>query len=119
MIRQFRKLTPLNLFFLVVIAVVLRFGLLVHLPENLEYNFIEPFFRLLLSVPSESPFTPFGNVFFASIVILIQAILLNRIINHHNLLGKPSFLPALMYVTNSAILTPFLVLSPTLLCNLE
>lgn len=117
MIRQFRNLTPVNIFFLVVIALVLRVGAFVQLPEALEFNFVESFFRLLLPVPAQSPFSPSVNVILALAIIVIQAILLNRIVNRYNLLGKPSFLPALMYVTSSAVLMPFLVLSPTLLCN--
>ena len=117
MIRQFRNLTPVNIVFLVVIALVLRVAAFAQLPETLEFNFVESFFRLLLPVPTESPFSPSVNVTLALTIIIIQAILLNRIVNRYNLLGKPSFLPALMYVTSSAVLMPFLVLSPTLLCN--
>ena len=38
-------------------------------------------------------------------------------VHHYNLLSKPTFLPALMYVTVSGLFTPFLVLSPPLVCN--
>jgi hypothetical protein len=117
MIRQFRNLTPANLFFLVVIGVVLRLGLLVHLPDTLEFEFAKPFLRFLIPVPTEPFFSPLVNISITFIIILIQATILNKIVNNHNLLGKPSFLPALMYVTTSAILVPFTVLSPTLLCN--
>jgi len=117
MIKQFRKLTPVNLFFLVLAALALRVGIFPQMPEVLEFSFAEPSLRLLLPIPSESPFMPKPNVFLAMILTLIQAVLLNRIVNQHNLLGKPSFLPALMYVTASAILMPFMILNPVTLCN--
>jgi Family of unknown function (DUF6427) len=53
----------------------------------------------------------------AALVVFVQAILLNYLVNNFNLLGKPTFLPALMFVTVSSLFTPFLVLSPPLLCN--
>src|SRR5690606_19950614 len=39
------------------------------------------------------------------------------IINKYNILGKPSYLTALLYVTLASMLTPFLTLSPTIICN--
>lgn len=117
MIKQFRNLSPVNLFFLVVVTIVLRMGTLFQIPALLEFNFAEVFNRLLMPVPVDSPFAPAVNIFIATFLIIIQAVWLNRIINEHNLLGKPTFLPALMYVTASGILTPFTVLSPALLCN--
>lgn len=117
MIRQFRNLTPVNLFFLIIIAVILRITLLVDLPETFEFDFAKPFLRLLIPVPADSIISPFLNVSIALILTLIQASILNKIVNQHNLLGKPSFLPALMYVTASSIFMPFLVLSPALICN--
>jgi len=56
-------------------------------------------------------------VLLAAIIVFIQALLLNYLVNHFNLLGKPTFLPALMYITVSGLFTPFLVLGPALLCN--
>src|SRR4051812_31637458 len=117
MINQFRKLSPVNLFFLVIISIVLRLGILMHLPEKLNFNFMEPFAWTLINAPSRGLFSPLENVTVATILTLIQAIILNRIINHHNILGKPTFLPALMYVTGSSILMPFLVLNPVIFCN--
>jgi hypothetical protein len=117
MINQFRKLSPVNLFFLVIVSIILRLGIFIHLPEKLNFNFMEPFAWTLINVPSEGLFSPLQNVTVATILTLIQAIILNRIINHHNILGKPTFLPALMYVTGSSILMPFLVLNPVIFCN--
>jgi hypothetical protein len=53
----------------------------------------------------------------AGVLVLGQALLLNYLVNHFNLLGRPTFLPALMYVTLTALFTPFMVLSAPLICN--
>src|SRR5690606_17805983 len=41
----------------------------------------------------------------------------NSVINHFNFMGKPNFLTALLYMTLVSLFLPFLVLSPTLICN--
>ena len=117
MINFFRTLNPLNLFLLILVALVLRIGVFVELPASLNFEFIEPFAKLLLPIPLENSFTSEENILIAMVITVIQAVLFNRVINKHNLLGKPSFLPALMYVTASCLLVPFLVLSPALICN--
>lgn len=116
MISQFRSLNPVNLILLCVIAIILRTGVLLSLPASIAFSPFEPYTALLLKVPSDL-FTPFSNVFYATVLVLIQAVLFNRIVNGYNLLAKPSFVPALMYVTLSAVLEPFVVLSPALVVN--
>lgn len=118
MINFFKALNPLNILWLIIILFVSRAGYLLNAPDKTAFAFAEPVARLLL-VPGTylNPAATGYNVFFAGIIVLAQALLLNHLVNHYNLLGKPTFLPALMYVTVSALFTPFLVLSPPLLCN--
>ncbi|MGX5690584.1 DUF6427 family protein [Arcticibacter tournemirensis] len=116
MINQFRSLNPVNLIFLAVIAIILRTGVLLRLPDSSSFSLLESYTGLLINIP-EDLFTPFSSVFYATVVVLIQAILLNRIVNNYNLLGKPSFMPALLYVTATALLEPFIVLNPVLIAN--
>lgn len=116
MINQFRNLNPVNLILLVVIAFVLRMGVLLQLPDHLDFSLFEPYAGILIQLP-EDLFSPFSNIFYSTVIILLQAMVLNRIVNSYNLLGKPSFLPALMYVTVSAMLEPFVVLNPVLIAN--
>jgi len=117
MINQFRSLHPANLFFLVIVAIVLRLGIFLQLPATLNVNFMEPFAWMMINMPSQNFFPPFANVLIATMFTLMQAVILNRIVNNYNILGKPTFLPALMYVTGSSILAPFLVLNPVIICN--
>lgn len=117
MINLFRNFNPFNALWLVIILFLSRVGYLFHVPDKLEFIFVEPFARLLVPVAYEYALSPVLNIFLAGVLVLIQALLLNYLINFHNLLGKPTFLPALMYVTLSGLFAPFLILSAPLICN--
>lgn len=117
MIKQFRSINPLNIILLIGIATLLRVGVLIQLPDQMSFEFMEPFARLLIDEPLENAFSPLANVLMTQIILIIQALIFNRIINYYGLLGKPTFLPALMFVTAGSLLSPFLVLSPALICN--
>jgi hypothetical protein len=117
MISIFRTYNPFNILWLVIILILLRVGYLYHAPANIEFTFIEPFARFLFPVAYTYALPPAMNVFWASVLVFIQAMLLNHLCNHYNLLGRPSFLPALMYIVVSGLFTPFLVLSSPLICN--
>ncbi len=117
MINVFRMLNPLNILWLGVFLILIRVGYIGRLPDNAEFTFVEPFARLLIPVAYEHVFTPVGNLFVAGVLVFIQSLWLNQIINKYNLLGKPTFLPALMYITISGLFVPFLTLSPPLICN--
>jgi hypothetical protein len=117
MINIFRVYNPLNILWLAILLFLLRMGYALHLPDKIQFTFVEPFARLLIPVSYEYALSPAANVFAAGVLIFIQAILLNHLISYYNLLGKPTFLPALMYITVSSLFTPFLILSAPLLCN--
>ncbi|WPU93533.1 DUF6427 family protein [Mucilaginibacter sabulilitoris] len=117
MISIFRSFNPLNALWLVLVLFLSRLGYLFHVPDKLQFIFVEPFARLLVPVSYEYAFSPALNVLLAAVLVFIQALLFNYLINFHNLLGKPTFLPALMYITLSGLFTPFLMLSGPLICN--
>jgi hypothetical protein len=117
MIDIFRRFNPLNIFWLVILLFILRAGYLLFAPAAIPLHLTEPFLQAMLPVAYADTLTPTMSVLLAAVVVLLQSILVNYLINHYNLLGRPSFLPALMYVTLSGLFTPFLVLSAPLLCN--
>jgi hypothetical protein len=116
MIQVFRSPNPLNIVWLIVLLFFMRIGVLVHFPINPDASFTGLFLRLLVAFPA-SHLTQSGNVFYATLLVLAQALWFNYIINNNNLLGKPSFLPALLYITVSGIFASFLTLSAPLICN--
>ncbi|MFA6086109.1 DUF6427 family protein [Mucilaginibacter sp.] len=117
MISIFKIYNPLNILWLAVLLFITRIGYVIQAPDKLEFIFVEPFARLLVPVSYEYAFSPILNIFLAGVLVLIQAVFINYLVNHFNLLGKPTFLPALMYVTLTALFKPFMVLSAPLFCN--
>src|SRR5690606_20376620 len=117
MIRIFRRYTPFNLIYLVPFAILLCLGAFINLPENLQAVFFEPAIDNLTASMFDTRIDPATSIFATVALTILQGILLNYIINKYNLLGKPNYLTALLYVTLASMLTPFLTLSPTLICN--
>jgi hypothetical protein len=117
MINIFKALNTLNILWLAIVLVVLRAGCFFYVPAKFGFEFSGPFARLLMPAVNEYPFSPGLNIVFASAMVFIQALLINHLVNYYNLLGKPTLLPALMYITISSLFTPFLVLGPALVCN--
>lgn len=117
MINQFRNFTPLNLIFLVPLTILLCIGTLINLPSDLRQSIFEPaILNLIRSSPKQYLFAE-ANILISAGLTLIQAIYLNQVVNKYNLLGRSTFLPALLYVSMASMFTPFLILSPTLICN--
>jgi len=118
MIRFFKALNPLNILWLAVVLFISRMGYLFNAPAKTEFAFSEPVARLLIPPGAYlNGASTTLSILLAGVAVFIQALLLNHLVNHFNLLGKPTFLPGLMYITLSALFAPFLLLSPPLLCN--
>jgi hypothetical protein len=117
MINQFRNLNPVNLLILAAYTIFMRLAIFLNLPDQLNFEFLESYTKFFIQIPLASSFSPAVNIFFAASITFIQAILFNRIINNHGLLAKPSYLPALLYITASSLFLQFLILSPPLICN--
>lgn len=116
-INQHRKFTPTNIFLVCIIGSLLCLTVLRHLPSELQPVFLEPAVNNLLGFDIGIGLDPVTNVFVALLLTLFQAFLLNKIISHFNFFNKPNFLTALMYMTLVSMFLPFLLLSPTLICN--
>lgn len=117
MIEIFRRYTPLNLIYLIPIALLLCVGAFINVPENLRPVFFEPALSFFLGDIYEKSITPEASILITLTITIIQGVLLNHIISKYNLLGKVNYLTALIYVTLASIITPFLTLSSTLICN--
>lgn len=117
MINLFRNLHPFNLLWLIVVLVLLRTGVLLHLPGRLNYHLVEPFLTLQLPVNIQYVFEPVENFLCATLLVFIQALWLNKMVSNYNLMGKPNFLPALMFVVCSGLFLPFTIMSRPLICN--
>ena len=116
-IKQFRNLNQTNLIPLIAIAILLRLNPFIQRPDELSFDFVEPFAKLLIPTPLENIFSSGANIFVALLFTIIQGLILNKIVNTHNIIGKPTSLPAILFVTLSSLFPQFVILSPTLLCN--
>lgn len=116
-INQHRKFTPTNIILICVIGTLLCLGVFLHLPTDLKPVFLEPAVNNLLGKNIGIGLSPATNVFVTLMLTLLQAFFLNKIISHYNFFNKPNFLTALMYMTLVSLFLPFLILSPTLICN--
>lgn len=117
MIKLFRSFNPLNIVWLSVFLFIMRVVYMYQMPDKTGFPFAELFSRLLIPVSYQYVISPAFNLFLAGAIVFVQALLVNYLINHYNLLGKSTFLPALMYITVSGLFIPFLMLSPPLICN--
>ena len=99
------------------IGLVLCLGVFIHLPEDLMPIFVEPAISNFTCKLYPHNISPEANVLIALALTIVQALFINNVVNHFNLVGRSSFLPALMYMTLASLMLPFLVLSPMLICN--
>jgi len=95
----------------------MRLAIFIHLPEKFDFEFLEPYTRLLIQIPSASSLSPLANALMATVLVIIQALIFNMVVNKNGLLSKPTYLPALLYVTGSSLFLQFLIISPPLICN--
>ncbi len=117
LINQHRTLSGLNVFIVSLVGTILCLGVYLHLPDRLTPVLFEPAIANLIGVEVGQNLSPKINVLITLALTILQAFNLNRVVNHFNLLGKPNFLTALMFMTLVSLFIPFLVLSPTLICN--
>ncbi|MFZ4862457.1 DUF6427 family protein [Sphingobacterium sp. Mn56C] len=116
-INQLRKFTPVNILLVSIIGTFLCLGALFHLPDHIDPLIFEPAVNNLLGIKIGFGLSPLNNLMTTLVLTLLQAFLLNKVINHFNFFTKPNFLVALMFMTLVSLFLPFLILSPTLICN--
>lgn len=116
-ITQHRSLSALNIVLVSFVGALLCLGVYLHLPDRLDPVLFEPGINNLIGIKVGDTLSPQVNVIVTLVLTLFQAFQLNKVVNYYNFLGKPSFLTALMFMTLVSLFLPFLVLSPTLICN--
>lgn len=116
-INQFRKYSAINMLYLSVIGLLFCVGVLIQPPADIDAFLAEEWLMHLLGVPEGLRISHTLNVLLTLVLTVIQALYLNRVLNKYNFTKRPSFLTALMYVTLASLMPPFLLLSPSLICN--
>jgi hypothetical protein len=117
MIKQFRSLSFINIALLLILTFILRVGIFLQIPKLINSGFYNFFIRIRINFDLDSWLSPTLNIFIATLIIFIQALIFNKIINTFGILNKASFLSGLLYVVCASVFIPFLILSPPLVCN--
>ncbi len=81
-------------------------------------KFQAPLYQLIVNVLKRIPGNDFYFFFgFSVVLVLIQALLINRFVNEIKLFPKPTFVPALAYLICASLFREFLFFSPVLVIN--
>lgn len=117
LIRSFRTIQPVNIIVLIVINFTLRIiPAIKNIPIPIEkYN--EPLSYILFETLNLDGINYSFNILLTGFLILVQAMILNQIVNRYTLFFKSSYLPALMYIIILNSMEVFSTLNPQLFCN--
>lgn len=105
------------IFFILAFAlIILRISgsfIIIDNPKNTFPLIAELFFSFIryFNVPE------WALLLITSLLVGFQALQWNKIITNHEVLYKPSYLPALIYITCMSLFKEFLALIPVILCN--
>lgn len=118
MIRFFRSGNPLTVLLLLIYTLVVKSYYLLHpstyLADGAQGLLYDLLVKWLHSLVGPAP------LFYTSLAVLLlllQALLFTRIVNHHRLFAKPTYLPAMCYLLFTSLLQGWNVFSPALLVN--
>ncbi|KAA2240615.1 hypothetical protein F0L74_31180 [Chitinophaga agrisoli] len=119
MVKFFRSGNPLTVLLLLLYTLLVKFFYLLHPStyvadgsEGLLYDLLVNWLQMLVG---KSP------LFFTTMAIMmlfLQTLLLTRIINHHRLFSRSTYLPAMSYLLFTSLWQGWNVFSPALLVNL-
>lgn len=119
MIGLFRQKNPVNALILLFYALVLKFPLFIHPVVPVLHREDNYLYRVILHALDSGFHTiPILYSLLTFLLLYVQAILLNRISNHHKVLPKPNFLPGMSYILITSLLPDFGHFSAPLLINL-
>ena len=118
MIKLFRTFHPLSVLPLFGLAVLLHiFNGGASAASSISAEMGQLYRHLLLPSDNTALLSFATSKWLGFILLFAQALLFNKVINTHNLLGKPSFLPGLLYIVCTSFADTLGGFSPVLLVN--
>ncbi len=117
MIKQFRSLTPINIGLLILATFLLRFPVWGYAHTQQAADFSELYRHLLWPYPNSPLFDNATQLALGFVCLVAQALLFNTVVNTHNLLGKASFMPALLFIVCGSFFESFASFGPVQICN--
>lgn len=119
MIGIFRQKSPANAIVLLFYALFLKLPIFLHPVAPVLYPEDNYLYRLILhGLDSVFHNTPFFYSVLTFLLLMGQALLLNRISNHHKVLPKPNYLPGMSYILITSLLPDWGHFSAPLLINM-
>ena len=119
MVGLFKGKNPGNAIILLIYALILKFPVFLHpvvpVPQPTDSYLYSRILHFLLTVSGNSA-TVFS--FLAFFLLVIEASLFNRIVNHHKLFPKANFLPGMSYILVTSLIPSWNYFSAPLLVNL-
>lgn len=116
-ISTFRNSQPINLVFLFIATLVLRLPALFFISPPILPLSEEPLGGFFINLFSPLLINPFLNVLFTSLLVYLQAVMVNQLTKRYNILYKSTYLPGLLFVVFSSLFTTFLFLNTVLMVN--
>lgn len=126
MIGVFRQKSPANIILLLLLAVLIKLPVFLHphtpVPAAGDGVLYKGLLRLLAGTGKQSPVI-YSLLTFS--ILVIQALIFNRVVNHYRLLPRPNFLPGLAFLLVTSLLPEWnrlsaaLVVSPVLVLQLS
>ena len=117
MIKQFRSLHPLNILFLIVLVLLVRLPVWNEFSGSASADFSELYRHLLWQGKPVLNWEPSTQFLLSFCALLLQAFLFNYVVNSHNLIGKASFMPALLFAVLGSLIPSFAAIGPVLISN--
>lgn len=117
MIKQFRSLTPINIGLLILATFLLRFPVWGFNHAQVPSDFSEFYQHMLWPYPTAPLFSNATQLALGFVCLVAQALLFNKVVNTHNLLGKASFMPALLFIVCGSFFESFASFGPVQICN--
>lgn len=117
MLRILKSSSPIAIFFLVVMAVLLHWvTFLFPVTPSEEFNY--PLGKVFMFVLQQTPFhqTWLQNIL-AILIVLIEALYCNRILVKHKIVTRSGSLASYCFLLSSSLFTDFLYLTPSLIVN--
>jgi hypothetical protein len=115
----FRQKSPANAIVLLFYALFLKLPIFLHPVAPVLYPEDNYLYRLILhGLDSVFHNTPFFYSVLTFLLLMGQALLLNRISNHHKVLPKPNYLPGMSYILITSLLPDWGHFSAPLLINM-
>lgn len=115
MVKFFRSGNPLTVLLLLIYTLVVKFFYLLHPSTYVADGSEGLLYDMLVNwMKGNSPYL-FSSL--AILLLLLQALLINNIVNHQRLFAKTNYLPAMSYLLFTSLLEGWNVFSPALLVN--